>query len=105
MASSVSSASLTSAASVGAGSTVDFTTAKSNIAMVVAVDGTVTGGVIAFEVSHDGVGWAKFIAISMNAGSNQAVGLDVGAYRYVRARIVSAITGGGSVTATFMEAG
>lgn len=104
MASIVASTSLTDATSVGAGTTVDFTTAKQNVSMAIVVSGTVTGGLVAMEVSQNGTDWISHTAIEPGSGSNHGCDNRHGAYRYWRARILSAITGGGSVTVTFMEA-
>lgn len=90
---------------VGAGDTVDFTTAKRVVTMVLVPTGTVTGGQVAMEASHDGTNWVTHQVMTPLDGSNSACNSTNGAYRYWRSSITSAITGGGSVTTTFMEAG
>lgn len=97
---------LTTATDVGAGSSVDLTVAKSQVSMAVVVNGTVTGGVVVLEASHDNTNWVKVGSVGpMATGTNRSCQLANGVYRYFRAHIVTAITGGGSVSATLMEAG
>lgn len=105
MASATASASLTNA-TTGDGVTVDFTTAKRNVSVVMIPTGTITDGTVAIEVSHDGTNWAQALVmhIALRPGTH-AHDFSQGAYRYWRASVVRDITGGGSVTATFMEAG
>lgn len=102
MASTTASSSL-AAGKTGAGTTVDFLTAKSLVSMVVIAKGTVTGGVVAVEASHDGTNWVQLHAFAPSTGINSSFDLTRGAYRYYRANILSDITGGGSVDATLME--
>lgn len=101
----IAASSLTAASDVGPGSTVDFTTAVKNASMILSSAGTVTGGLVAVEVSHDGTVWAEFSSLLPRTGENRALSFSQGAYRYWRANILAAITGGGTVTATFAEAG
>lgn len=105
MASADSLASLTNA-TTGVGTTVDFTTAKRNVSVVVLPGGGITGGTVAVEVSHDGINWVQALVmhIALRPG-NHSHDFSHGAYRYWRAAVLADITGGGSVTATFMEAG
>lgn len=93
-------------ATTGAGTTVDFTTAKRNVAVMMIPSGTITGGAVAIEVSHDGTNWASMLVmhIALRPGIHSH-DFSHGAYRYWRANILANITGGGSVTATLMEAG
>lgn len=104
MASALASTSLTDATS-GTGSTVDFTTAVRTVSMVVVANGTVRGGLVNMQASHDGTNWVTVGLAHMQGGENFAVNFSGGAYRYWRASVGSAVTGGGTVTATFMEAG
>lgn len=105
MASALSSATLTDD-TTGAGATVDFLTAKRNVSIVLLPTGTITGGAVAIEVSHDGTNWTRKLTmhVALRPG-NHTYDFCQGAYRYWRANIVIDITGGGSVSATFMEAG
>ena len=105
MASTDASASQTRVTAAGAGTTVDFTTAKRNVSAIMQVTGTVTGGVVAIEASHDGAVWAKIHVMGPTTGFNQAFDNKFGAYRYWRSRVLTEITGGGDVSTTFMEAG
>lgn len=105
MASALASTSLSSATS-GTGTTVDFLTAKRNVSVVVLPSGAITGGTVAIEVSHDNANWipALTMHVALRPG-NHSHDFSAGAYRYWRANIIQDITGGGNVTATFMEAG
>lgn len=105
MASAAGTASLTSA-TTGTGTTVDFTTAKRNVSVVMLPSGTITRGTVAIEASHDGINWVQTLVmhIALRPG-NHAHDLSHGAFRYWRANVLADITGGGSVTTTFMEAG
>ena len=97
--------SLASTKIAGPGDTVDFVAAKSQVTAVVVVTGTVTGGLVAMEASHDGVNWVYYGSTTPRTGVNQPIVTNVGAFRFWRANVLSPITGGGSVSATFMEAG
>jgi hypothetical protein len=105
MATPEASGSLTTATAAGPGSTIDFTTAVSTASMILVSNGTITGGVVSVEASHDGTNWVKLDAYSPQTGFNQAFYQKGGGFRYWRANIIADIEGGGSVTATFMEAG
>ena len=98
-------ASLAAVSAAGPGTTIDFTVAKANVTAMVVVIGTVTGGTVAMEASHDGVNWVYYGSVNPRTGVNQPLVTNVGAFRYWRANILVAIVGGGSVSATFMEAG
>jgi hypothetical protein len=102
MASTTAQASLT-ATTTGNGATVDFGTAKRNVTMVIFATGLVTGGVISIEASQDAVNW---VAIrSVEAGARvRSVDITSGAYRYWRAVVADTVKGGGTASATFMEA-
>lgn len=97
--------SLEAVTAAGAGTAVDFTVAVSTASMMLISTGTITGGVVAVEASHDGANWVKLDGYSPQTGFNQAFYQKGGAFRFWRANVLAAITGGGSVTATFMEAG
>lgn len=88
----------------GTGDTVDFTTAKAQVSAVLIAKGTVTGGVVLLQGSQDNSTWSNlFWAQVPQTGGVRSHELPRGAHRYFRARIVTDITGGGSVDATFME--
>lgn len=91
-------------ATTGNGATIDFTVAVSNVSMVVTKSGTARDAVILAEASHDGVAWVKREGFTV---SRAPFGFDSigGAYRFWRAAIRGTVTGGGTITATFMEAG
>jgi hypothetical protein len=96
--------SLSLATSVGPGATVDFVTAKLNVSMAVVVSGSITSGLVGMEASHDGAAWIPHTVIDVTTGLNQGVDNRSGAYRYWRSTVVAEIVGG-TVSATFMEAG
>lgn len=104
MASAAAVASLTDA-STGEGATVDFATAKRNVSVVMIPSGTITGGVVAVEASHDGITWVSVVImhIHLRQGAHSH-DFNSGAYRYWRASVIRDIVGG-TVSATFMEAG
>lgn len=105
MASAVADTLLTNA-TTGTGTTIDFTTAKRNVSVVMIPTGTITGGAVAIEVSHDGTNWAQMLVmhIALRPGIHSH-DFSHGAYRYWRANVLVDIAGGGSVSATLMEAG
>ena len=105
MASALGDALLTNA-TTGTGVTVDFTTARRNVSVMMIPTGTITGGTVAIEVSHDNVNWSRMVVmhIALRPGIHSHDFLH-GAYRYWRANVIADITGGGTVTATLMEAG
>lgn len=105
MASVAGTTSLAAATLPGPGATIDFTTAKLNVSMVIVVTGTVTGGLVALEASHDGLNWVSHTVVEPMTGLNVGVDNRAGAYRYWRSNVLTEVTGGGSVATTFMEAG
>lgn len=72
--------------------------------MILVPNGTVGGGVITVEVSHDGTNWVAIATLVPRSGVNQRFDNTTGAYRYWRTNIAVAIEGGGTVSTTFMEA-
>lgn len=104
MASATPSTALSAVSEAGAGSAIDLLAAVSKVSMVVAPSGTITGGAVALEASHDNTTWVQLNVTNMD-GNPRAMHGSGGAYRYWRASVVSAITGGGTVSATLMEAG
>lgn len=89
---------------LGDGATVDFLVAVRNVTMVAYTTGAITGGLVQIEASQDGVIWVPIRAVEVSSRP-RSVDLSGGAFRYWRATIQSAIVGGGTTTATFMEAG
>lgn len=91
-----------SAATTGTGDVADFQHARGSITALVAVTGTVSGGTYAVDVSQDGTNWLSGATSSaLGTGVNAATTV-TGVYRFARVRVVSNITGGGSITATLM---
>lgn len=104
MASTAAQSTLTTRAAVFNGATVDFADARGRVTMVVIPSGTVTAGLVAMEASQDGTNWVTLAVVDPTFGVNQFHSNTAGAFRYWRGSIVSAITGGGNVSATLMEA-
>ena len=90
-------------AKAGTGAVVDLLDARRNVTAVLSVSGTVTGGLVAVEASQDGVNWVVRHLFALGDGSAQGYDSTSGAYRYWRAGVSRGVTGGGSVTVTFME--
>lgn len=88
---------------VGAGAVVDFGSGKAHITMAVTASAGVSAGVVALEVSQDNVRWYPVTpAITLTApGVTQST--QMGAWRYARANITTAITGG-TIRASIMAA-
>lgn len=87
----------------GAKTIADFAAAKSRVSAIVSTSGTVDGGSVAIEASHDGAVWVKMATFILVEPRNRSWDLPNGAYRYFRANVLDAVTGGGSVSVTFME--
>jgi len=93
------------AVTTGTGATVDFLNAKSNVTMMIRVNGTATGGIIAFEASHDSTNWVVLSSSAAFAtGVNQYLSFTGGAFRWFRGRITTNVAGGGNITVTLMFA-
>lgn len=91
---------LTNQSSTGASGTVNFGSAKQNITLAITAGAGVSAGAVALEVSQDASNWFRVTPVTQSAQgvtqSNQQ-----GAWRYARANITTAITGG-TVSATLM---
>lgn len=93
------------AVTTGTGATIDFLNAKSNVTMMIRVNGVATGGTAAFQGSHDGTNWVTIASSAAFAtGVNQFLSLTGGAFRWFRGVITENVTGGGNVTITLMFA-
>lgn len=103
MASTAASASLAAASSLGAGTTVDFARAVGRVTAVISVSVALTGGMVTIEASQDDTNWVTLRSIGVAGRDNYSVSVQGVAFRYWRARIVTAVTGG-TVRVTFMEA-
>lgn len=104
MSSTSAQSTLSSRSAVFNGTTVDFADARARVTLVVVPSGTVTGGLVTMEASQDSVNWVTVAVLDPALGINQFYNSTAGAFRYWRASIVRAVTGGGSVSATLMEA-
>lgn len=96
--------SLDAVSAVGPGTTIDFVVAKALVSMVLVSNGPVSGGVVAVEASHDGTNWVKVEGLAPQADFHQFAQPTRGVFRYWRANVLAEVTGG-TVSATFMEAG
>ena len=95
-------------ATSGAGRSADFGLPVNDISLAIIVNGTVTGGMVSLDVSHNGVDFILFSDVGdpiTTAEGNQKLTASGESWRYARARITSPITGGGSVTCTVMGGG
>lgn len=94
------------ATAVAAGNTIDLDQVYSNPICVVATNGAVAGGVVAFEGSLDGITWYTIATsgalTTADIALTAAAGVVIPA-RYVRSNITTLVTGG-TVT-TSMGAG
>jgi len=102
---STTSTTTLSAVTTGTGTTVDFGTAGNDISMAVLVNGTVSAGSVALDVSHDGTNWVMFSNVTPVTNTNTKLTASGEAWRYARGRIATNITGGATVTATIMKWG
>lgn len=103
MASTDAQTTLTAASAAGPGTTIDFTTAKRNVTMVVAPSGKLSSGVVLVEASQDNTNWVVLRTVDMADRDAYAVVLTGLAFRYWRANVARTLVGG-TVRATFMEA-
>lgn len=103
MASTLASTSMASGGAVATGSTVDFLTAKKTVTAAITPSATLTDGIITVEASQDNVNWVVVRVVDVSARGNYAVHMQGVAFRYWRASVVRAVSGG-TVRVTFMEA-
>jgi hypothetical protein len=103
MASVTAQVSLDDVSAAGAGTTVDFLTAKRNVSVVLVPSGAPTTGLVYIEVSMDGSNWAIVRTIELSGRTNYAASFTGVAFRYWRANIARTVAGG-AVRAAFMEA-
>lgn len=94
-------ATLTAASSTGAGTTVDFGAAKQCITIVVTSGAGVSGGVVTLQLSQDNANWYNHTGTITTSTASTVFSVSVTgvAFRYARANITTAITGG-NVAAT-----
>jgi len=97
----VSSAALTAASGTGAGAVTDFGSGKQNITLVVTAGAGVSAGVVALEVSQDNTNWYRSTSSLTQSAPGVTQANQGGAWRYARANVTTAITGG-TVSATLM---
>lgn len=98
----VSNTTLSAVSGTGAGTAVDLGAARANITMAVISSAGVSAGVVALEVSQDNTNWYRSTTtVTTNTASTVFQTSVVGAWRYARGNVTTAITGG-TVTATIM---
>jgi len=103
--STTANATLTAATAVADGTTVDYTSARSDVSLFIQVNAVVTSGVVALQASQDGTNWVRIASSgALATGVNQFLTLSGGAFRWFRGSITETVVGGGSVTATLMHA-
>lgn len=103
MASATQQVSLDGVSAAGAGSTVDFLTAKRFVSAIVVPSAALSSGIVTFEVSMDGANWAVVRVVEIAARENYAISFSGMAFRYWRASIARTAAGG-TVRVAFMEA-
>lgn len=103
MASTSAQTSLSAVSNAGAGTAVDFSTAKKNVTMVVVPSASLVSGVVHLEASQDNTNWVVLRTVDVTGRSNYSVHVTGAAFRYWRANLVRSVSSG-TVTATFMEA-
>jgi hypothetical protein len=97
----VAGTALTAQATTGAGSAVDFGSGRANVTLAITTSAGVSAGAVALELSHDQANWFRRTAVTTNTASTVFQDSAVGAWRYARANVTTAITGG-TVSATIM---
>lgn len=97
----VSSTTLTAQSATGAGTVADFGSAKQNITLAVTASAGVSAGVVALEVSQDNTNWYRSTSSLTQSAPGVTQANQQGAWRYGRANVTTAITGG-TVSATLM---
>lgn len=103
MASTVPNVSLSAGGGTATGTTIDFLVAKKTVSAAVIPSATLTSGVVSIEVSQDNSNWIVMRMVDLVARAPVAVNIAGVAFRYWRANVVVALTGG-TVRVTFMEA-
>jgi len=102
--STTANATLTAATAAADGTTVDYTSARSDVSLFIQVNAVVTSGVVALQASQDGTNWVRIASSgALATGVNQFLTLSGGAFRWFRGSITETVVGGGSVTATLMH--
>lgn len=96
----IASTTLSAQSATGAGTVADFGSGKQQISLAITASAGVSAGAVALEVSQDNTNWFRGTPVTQSAPgvtqTNQG-----GAWRYARANVTTAITGG-TVSATLM---
>jgi hypothetical protein len=103
MASSTAQVSLDGVTAAGAGTTVDFSTAKRTVSVMLIPSATLSAGIVTIEASMDGANWAIVRVVELIGRENSIVNLTGHALRYWRASVARTVSGG-TIKVTFMEA-
>lgn len=97
----VAGTTLSAQSATGAGTVVDFGTARANITLAITTSAGVSAGATALELSQDNTNWFRRTAVTTNTASTVFQDSAVGAWRYARGNVTTTITGG-TVSATLM---
>lgn len=97
----VAASTLVAIAGAGPGTTVDFGSGKARITIAILAGAGVSAGAVALEVSQDSVNWFQNAPTTLTAPGVTSATV-IGAWRYARGNVTTAITGG-AVGATLMS--
>ena len=101
--------SLTAVSAIGAGAVMDNQGVRNNHSLVVVTSGTVNGGTVQLQGSQDGVNYVNLLASAIAPLSATATvwasTAQLTPVRFLRANVITTITGGGTITATVASAG
>lgn len=103
MASTTPATSMNTGSAVAAGATVDFLAAKRSVSAVIIPSANLLEGVVTVEASMDDTNWVILRTVDVTGRNNYAVNHSGVAFRYWRASIIRAVSGG-TVRVIFMEA-
>lgn len=103
MASTEAQVSMATASGSGAGTTIDFTSAKRNVSAVIVPSASLSSGTLLIEASQDGANWVTMRVIDLSERTNYAAHFTGVAFRYWRGNLARSAAGG-TVRVTFMEA-
>lgn len=97
----VSATTITAQSATGAGTTVDFGSAKQQFTLVMTTSAGVSAGAVALELSQDNTNFFRVTAVTTNTASTVFESTAAKSFRYARGNVTTAITGG-TVSATLM---
>lgn len=101
--------SLSAVSATGPGAALDNVGVRNNHSLMLVTAGTVSGGTVQLEASQDGVNYISLLGTALAPlSATSTVWLGVATltpFRFLRANIKTAITGGGSITGYVASAG